>query len=258
MAGKPDFLIGTSGYSFDDWVGTFYPAGTQKRDMFGLYTQEFAVAELNFTYYRMPVPRTLEALARKSNAAFRFWVKANRATTHEQQRDTAGPFLEGIGPLINTGKLAGVLLQFPQSFHRTVDTRKFLAATLEDFATVPLAVEFRHGSWQHPNTDRDLRDRGITLVVPDVPDLKGLFHHAAAATTATGYLRLHSRDAPKWYAKDADRYDYHYRDAELQELAEQWSNLPTPVDQVYAFFNNCHGGQAADNAQAFARIVAEL
>ena len=252
------FRIGTSGYSFADWVGNFYPAGTKNNEMFSHYLQHFATVELNFSYYRIPTARTMEAIAAKSPPGFDFWVKANQETTHRQNRSVAGEFLEALAPMRQADKLAGVLLQFPQSFHRTTANRQYLAATVGDLADVPLAVEFRHRSWDCPQTLDGLRQRDVTLAVPDAPAIRDLYRPAAALTGRTGYLRLHSRDASKWYAGAAERYDYNYSQEELTDFARQWLELAADADKVYAFFNNCHGGQAAANAEAFAKIVAEM
>ena len=252
------YVVGTSGYSFADWVGTFYPAGTQQKEMFGHYVRRFQTVELNFTFYRMPAARTLERLAQLSPEGFTFWVKANQQITHEQDRSVAREFLDGLRAMIDGGKLAGVLLQFPQSFHRTVASRKFLAAAIEDFAAVPLAVEFRHFSWEHPSTFAGLRERNTAVVVPDAPEIRGLFRPAPTVTSNIGYLRLHSRDASKWYAGAAERYDYNYTAEELTDILKQWRPLQEQVDKVYAFFNNCHRGQAAQNAEAFRRILKQI
>ena len=80
----------------------------------------------------------------------------------------------------------------------------------------------------------------------------------AAVTNRTGYLRLHSRDAAKWYDPNADRYDYRYSAEEMGGLLDEWRELEDGVDRVFAFFNNCHGGQAAENAQAFRRLLHQL
>ena len=253
-----EYRIGTSGYSFEDWVGNFYPAGTQRREMFAHYLRAFRTVELNFTYYRMPVARTLESIAGRSGEGFTFWVKANQQTTHRQNRAVAGEFIDGLAPMIASGKLAGVLLQFPQSFHRTVANRQYLAAAIDDLSAVPLAAEFRHRSWDCPETLAGLRERSVTLAVPDAPALPDLYRPAAALTTRTGYLRLHSRNAGKWYAGAAARYDYNYSREELTAIAHNWAELAAQADRVYAFFNNCHGGQAAANAQAFEKILEEI
>jgi len=262
MGEKPDspieYVVGTSGFSFADWAGSFYPPATPRGEMFAQYVRHFAAVELNFTYYRIPPPRTLERLAGASPEGFEFWVKANQETTHRRNRSAADQFTANLQPLRDAGKLAGVLLQFPQSFHRTADNRKYLSAALEDLAGDPLAVEFRHGSWDHPLTLAGLRDRGASLVVPDVPAIASLFRPGPTATTATGYLRLHSRAAEKWYAGGAQRYDYSYSGAEMRELIADWARLAGQVEKVYAFFNNCHHGQAAENAEAFRRILGQI
>jgi len=258
MDERAKYIVGTSGYSFKDWVGVFYPPGTQGRDMLGHYVGCFETVELNFSYYRIPTAGMLEGMAAKTPEGFVFWIKANQETTHKQNRAVAGEFIEALGPLVSCGKLAGVLMQFPQSFHRTESNRKYLAATLEDFSSVPVAVEFRHRSWEAPQTLDGLRARGVTLVVPDVPALEGLYRSGPAVTGSTGYLRLHSRDAGKWYAGGAERYDWNYTDAEIRELLGQWSRLAEQVDRVYAFFNNCHRGQAAQNAEAMRRILGQV
>jgi uncharacterized protein YecE (DUF72 family) len=296
------FVIGTSGYSFEDWVGTYYPAGTRTRDMFDHYARHFQAVELNFTFYAMPFPRTLESLAKRSPEGFEFWLKANREITHKGNLSVCEEFIANLSPLCGAGKLAGVLLQFPQSFHRTASSRRFLADAIDrlravrlavggdsarrpslaaasgggdqgwspptknpaETPTTPktegvrLAVEFRHRSWEDPAALAGLRERNVALVVPDEPPLEGLFHPPPTATADIAYLRLHSRDAAKWYAGMADRYDYFYSDSELREVLAAWSNLPEPVDKVYTFFNNCHRGQAAMNAEAFRKILGQL
>ncbi len=266
-----EHIIGTSGYSFGDWVGPFYPPGTPPEAMYDYYARHFAAVELNFTYYRMPTQAMMAKFAHIAPDRFRFWVKANQETTHKHNRAAAAAFIDGLLPLTESGKLAGVLLQFPQSFHRTVANRKYLAATLEDLSlsgltgvsraepAAPLvAVEFRHRSWAAPAAVDGLSQRGAVLVVPDVPDLPGLYHSPPAATGPVGYLRLHSRNPDYWYAGGAKRYDYNYSDLELTELAAAWSDPALGLTTLYTFFNNCHRGQAADNADRFAQIVSRI
>lgn len=258
MSGEIQYVVGTSGYSFADWVGTFYPAGTASAGMLEEYARHFNAVEVNYTYYRMPTARTIRSLTDRTGPDFLFWVKANESITHKGDVSQTPAFLDALAPMREAGKLAGVLLQFPQSFHRTPETRKYLARALESFGQTPTAVEFRHRSWEDPATAVGLLEWEVTLVVPDCPDIRDLYHSSPAATTRTGYLRLHSRTADKWYAGGAERYDYDYSEAELRGVAADWSAMAGQVDKVFAFFNNCHRGQAARNAEAFRRIVASL
>jgi len=252
------FVIGTSGYSFSDWVGPFYPPGTRSGEMLAEYAKHFATVELNFTYYRMPTARTLAGIAARTPDDFSLWIKANQETTHRANRDAAAPFLQALAPLTEVGKLAGVLMQFPQSFRRTVANRRYLADALDDFALVATAVEFRHNSWQADETLAGLRERGVTLVIPDVPDIKSLYRHEPTVSSSFGYLRMHSRNADNWYAGPGDRYDYRYSDAELTGLIDQWTPIAELVEKIFVYFNNCHAAQAAENAETFKRLLARI
>jgi len=252
------YIVGTSGYSFADWVGTFYPAGTRSAEMLDYYVRHFRTVEVNYTFYRMPAARTLAGMASRSPQGFTFWLKANQETTHKQNRSIAREFIDNLQPLLGAGKLAGVLLQFPQSFHRTVANRKYLAAALDDLGEVHLAVEFRHCSWEHQSVNEGLRDRGVTIVIPDAPAIDSLYHSVPAVTSRVGYIRLHSRAAHLWHAGAAERYNYSYSRQELTDILQEWSALEDQTERVFAFFNNCHRGQAAQNAEAFRRILGQV
>ena len=258
MTPESKYIVGTSGYSFADWVGSFYPPGTRSGEMLDYYVKHFGVVVLNFSFYRLPAADTMFRMAKASPPGFGFWVKAFQDFTHKQDRSQCGAFLASMVPMRDAGKLAGVLMQFPQSFHRTAENRKYLASVLEDMSIVPAAVEFRHSSWDTAATLEGLRERNVTIVIPDVPDLPGLYRPAPAVTTTTGYLRLHSRNANKWHAGAALRYDYSYSREELNTIVDQWRDLARQVDHVYTFFNNCHGGQAAQNAEEFRKIVGQI
>jgi len=258
MTDSAKYIIGTSGYSFTDWLGPFYPPGTKRSEMFEYYARQFQALEVNFTFYAIPNPRILERMASRAPADFAFWVKANQETTHKQNRAVNSEFVANLEPLRAAGKLSGVLLQFPQSFRRTIENRKYLSAVLEDFKSLPAAVEFRHDSWDAPAALEALRERNVTLVVPDAPSVRGLFRPPPTATSRIAYLRLHSRDPKQWYRGMAERYDYLYSQEELKSILLQWVPLQEQVDRIYAFFNNCHRGQAAQNAEAFRRILGEI
>jgi len=252
------YVVGTSGYSFADWVGSFYPPGTRQKDMFALYAKTFRTVELNFTFYNLTPGATLHRMVAKAPDGFDFWVKANQELTHRGNLAAAGEFLEQLQPVRTSGKLAGVLAQFPQSFHRTAEARKYLAELIDALGVIPLAVEFRHRSWDNPSTIAGLAEHGVTLVIPDVPAIADLYRPRPVATTSIGYLRLHSRNANSWYGGAAERYDYSYGDEQLAALLKAWSEVEQAAQRVYAFFNNCHRGQAAQNAEAFRRILGQI
>ena len=127
-------VIGTSGYSYADWVGPYYPEGTSSSAFLTQYARDFALTELNFSYYRMPDPRMLSRLVEKTPDSFRFVVKAHRSITHDRAatwREDARRFAGATRELQEHGRLAGLLLQFPYSFHYTRSNRRYLAELCE-------------------------------------------------------------------------------------------------------------------------------
>jgi uncharacterized protein YecE (DUF72 family) len=259
---EPKILLGTSGYSFRDWVGPFYPPGMRSGDFLGFYAQHFPAVEVNSTYYGIPAPRVLEQMGRKTPTGFRFVVKLNRAMTHDGSRDPAlyREFLAAVQPLKDAGKYDGLLAQFPWGFKRTPENRKHLAAIRERLAAEPLFVEFRHDSWLTPELEPSLREYRIGYCCVDEPQLPGLLPPVTMVTTEDAYVRLHGRNAAHWWGSGGNdrsqlRYDYDYREAELKEWVRRVAELAERARRTYLFFNNCHAGQAARNAKLMQELL---
>jgi uncharacterized protein YecE (DUF72 family) len=247
-----DIVLGTSGFSFADWVGPFYPSGTRRTDMLALYAERFRAVEINATYYRIPPPSTMEALSQKTPDGFEFIVKAHQSMTHEKAAPDPGAFeafRACLAPLVRAGKFRGVLLQFPWAFRPTQGTRKRLDLLAAELAEArPLFVEFRHASWLKDEVFRYLEEQGMGYCSVDEPELPGLVPPVARLTSDMGYVRLHGRNTKTWWGGGADRYDYDYSPEELKEWVRKIRELADKASKVYVFFNNCHAGQAARNA----------
>ncbi len=141
--------IGTSGYSFKDWKGPFYPIKITNSEMLEFYSRHFKVVEINSTYYAIPKPQTFQRMAEKTPEDFQFIVKANGGMTH-QRTDNAGvfeQFEDAVQPLVESGKLKGILAQFPWSFKNSEQNRRYLKEYADRLSKHPLIVEFRHISW---------------------------------------------------------------------------------------------------------------
>jgi uncharacterized protein YecE (DUF72 family) len=196
-------LVGTSGYSFPDWVGPFYPPGIERSKMLDFYAREFPVVEVNATYYRIPPPATLRAMERKTPPEFEFVVKTHHDMTHVRSLDPAlyHAFASAIEPVEAAGKLHGLLAQFPYSFHRTPENERFLSELKARLPEAPLFVEFRHRSWAEDGVWERLDAEGIGYVSVDEPDLPGLVPPVARVTgpERIGYVRLHGRNKENWW-----------------------------------------------------------
>ena len=253
MSALPEVVLGTSGFSFDDWVGPFYPAGTRRADMLALYAEQFRCVEVNATYYRIPPPSTMAGLDRKTPPGFAFVVKAHQSMTHEKaapDTTTFDAFRAALSPLQAAGKFRGVLLQFPWAFRPTQGARARLELLDRELASArPLIVEFRHASWLVPRVFQFLDERGMGYCSVDEPALPGLVPPLARVTGGVGYVRFHGRNERTWWGRGGgDRYDYDYSPGELKEWVRKIKELAEKSSKTYVFFNNCHAGQAARNA----------
>lgn len=247
-------LIGTSGYSYDDWVGPFYPPGTKQADFLEYYAREFPVTELNFTYYRMPDAYLTRRMSVLTPGSFLFTIKAHKTLTHEIRpeafRAEAEAFLSGIEPIRDAGKLGAILLQFPFGFHYTNENRRYLDSLCSTLHGFPLAVEFRNSQWQRESVSWGLRERGVALVNVDEPQLMGLLKPQDQVTSKIGYLRFHGRNGGNWWNGDnVTRYDYLYSDDELNEWVPKIIKMAESAQVILIVFNNHSKGQAIQNAR---------
>jgi uncharacterized protein YecE (DUF72 family) len=257
--------IGTAGWSYEDWRGIVYPQHPPRGfDRLASMAALFDTNEINSTFYRIPDARQTSDWARRvaHNARFAFTAKLYRGFTHE--RDAGSPeekaFLAAMEPLAREGRLGAVLVQYPFSFHDTADSRAGLSDTLARFRPLPLAVEFRHASWDRDDTARLLEEHGAAFVNIDQPSLTGNLTPGNRVTGPLAYYRFHGRNALKWFGPDTsneERYNYLYREAELapwiDRIREAARGLAargaaTRKAGVFVILNNHFRGQAVANA----------
>jgi uncharacterized protein YecE (DUF72 family) len=249
--------VGTSGYSYADWVGGFYPSGTRSAKMLSHYSRYFPLVELNFTFYRRPTAAMLARLARQTPAGFQFIVKLPRSLSHEESDRELQPFRSAVDELHRRGQLLGLLCQMPQAVHNQPHHRAWLERLAAELGSYHLATEFRHRSWFHPEIPSWLREKNVDLVAVDVPDLPGLYPRGFVQSTPRVYIRFHSRNSENWYRSDKDRYDYDYQDDALEEWMSSLRRFASQTERVLLLFNNCQRSQAAENARRMQTILSK-
>lgn len=240
--------LGTSGFSYDDWVGPFYPSGMPKRDWLLYYAREFNACEINATYYALLKPATLESMAVKTGDGFLFIVKANRQMTHEREdnEDVFKFFREMLKPLLDRGKMGCVLAQFPYSFRFSGQNRDYVEAFKERLGDLPVVVEFRNARWLREDVFSWLRSHGLGFCCVDEPPLPNLLPPIAEATSNIAYVRFHGRNKEKWWQHEHayERYDYSYSQEELEEWLPRIRYLDKMAEKTFVFANNHWRGQA--------------
>ena len=253
-------LIGTSGYSYPEWRGAFYPEKLPQREMLVFYSQRFPTVEINSTYYHIPSARNMAAMATRAEGRLDFAVKAHQDMTHTRERlgDALPAFREAIQPLRDAGALGCVLLQFPFSFKSGQANTEFLRRVAGELRSDRVVVEFRHRSWTTEETFDLLRELGAAYCCVDEPRLPDLPPPVVRATARIAYVRFHGRNSQKWWthAEAWERYDYLYSEAELREWVPKIKAVARTVETCYAFFNNHARGQAVTNAHRLTQMLA--
>jgi uncharacterized protein YecE (DUF72 family) len=251
--------VGTSGFSYPEWRGPFYPEKLRQQEMLGYYARHFPAVEINSTYYRIPPAENMAAMVARAAGRLTFAVKAHQDMTHNREQYAAAlpAFREAIAPLRDAGCLACVLAQFPFSFRAAPASADLVTRMARDLAPAPVVVEFRHRSWITEETFRLLTDHGVGYCCVDEPRLPNLPPPVVRATAAPAYVRFHGRNREKWWRHDAawERYDYLYTEAELSEWVPKLRVLAEAAGTCFAFFNNHARGQAVSNAQTLLRLL---
>jgi uncharacterized protein YecE (DUF72 family) len=161
--------VGTSGYSYKEWKGNFYPEKFPDKEMLSFYAKQFPTVEINYTFYRMPTENTLLNMAKSVPEGFRFSLKTNQKITHIQRlrgcEATLKRFLEVASVLNDGDHLGPILVQLPPNF-------KFDRSLLEDFLALRppaflFAFEVRHPSWYTEETYATLRQHKTALCLSE-------------------------------------------------------------------------------------------
>ena len=203
---------GTSGYSYKEWKGSFYPEDLSPKEMLSYYGERLGAVEINNTFYRLPKSSVLDGWAEQVPDDFLFSIKASRKITHfsrlkESARDPTGYLLSTVRTLGD--RLGVVLYQLPPNFKKDVgrlgDFLKMIAGE------APAAFEFRHESWKDDEVHDVLREHGVALVCADTDDEDD--DEPVVETASWGYLRLRRAD---YSDDDLKRWVDHVRSTEWE------------------------------------------
>jgi len=286
--------IGVAGWDYPDWAGIVYPSPLPGAfDRLSFLAGFFDAVEINVTFYRRPDPTTVSSWINRvsSMSSFRFTAKLYQALTHAgtsrpvRQRPPwnnvamrmksaaatppdeidlkaeARSYRTGIKPLLESGRLGAVLMQFPQSFHDRSESRTRLRTLAGLLAGLPLVAEFRHRSWDNKGALDFLRDLDVGFCNIDQPSLGATLPPTAHLTSPVGYVRLHGRNAASWFTRHergkaegaggrsgSARYDYYYSPEELRPWVERARSLAERAEEVFIIANNHYRGKGPANA----------
>ena len=227
-------LTGTSGFSYKEWKGSFYPEDLPADEMLRHYAGRLSAVEINNTFYRMPKADVLSRWAEEVPEGFKFALKASQQITHRKRlkdaADAVGYFFQVAVTLGD--RMGPVLFQLPPNLKKDLPRLADFLAVLPQASRC--AFEFRHVSWFDEDVFEALRGRGCALCVAEDEELATPF----VATTDWGYLRLRRQD---------------YGEGDLRDRAAKV--LVQPWSEAYVFFKHEEGGKGPALAQELTKIV---
>jgi uncharacterized protein YecE (DUF72 family) len=227
--------VGTSGYNFPEWKGTFYPEKLAAAKMLEFYAQRLSTVEINYTFYRMPNAKTIAGWSAATPEHFTFVLKASKRITHEARlKEVESPLRYFCDTALTLGpKLGPLLFQLPPNFKKDVERLdEVLRLVPPELRT---AWEFRHATWFDEDTYRVLRNRNAALCVADTDEGTT----PIVATAGFGYFRLR---------------DEGYGSDDLQRWAETVRSLAGGWSDAFVFFKHEESGQGPALAADFTKL----
>lgn len=263
-AARGRLYTGPAGWSYRDWEGRVYPAGTGLDRLLHI-ARYFDCVELNSSFYRTPSHRMVESWSERLSHIpdFSMNIKVLQRFTHEREfsRAELDGFVRTFDPLWENGRLGAFLMQFPWSFRNIPENVSYIEDLASSFGDRPLCVEVRHGSWQTTGALSFFSDNGLCLCSIDQPLVGDSLKPSATVTTPEfGYIRLHGRNRDNWFRKDAgrdERYDYLYDENELNEWKSRAVEMLGKTRKLFIITNNHFRGQALVNALQLRSLIDE-
>ena len=236
---EENILLGTSGWSYKEWEGSFYRKGEKRK--LRAYARVFQTVEIDSTWYRYPSKGTVMGWLRYSPPDFVFTAKLPKIITHEKKlgleddvQEDLDAFLEIMQPLQLNGKFGCLLIQLPPSYDYNPENLEAFFEMLS--SQFKFAVEFRNLSWMREETWQLLKKYDVAYTNVDEPLLPPEVH----ITTNFTYFRWHGRREKPWF-------NYLYKKEELEPWIPKVLKAAKQVNKVYGYFNNHFHGYAPEN-----------
>jgi uncharacterized protein YecE (DUF72 family) len=261
----PKYFIGTAGWTYKDWIPSFYPKPQSKDfDWLTFYSDLFNCVEVNSTYYAYHNPQVVNGWINKisKKKEFIFTIKLHKDFTHnrvfDQQKIKAVLF--NLEILKKSERLGGLLIQFPYSFSYNEVSASYIRKLRDIFQIYNCFVEVRHSSWNRKEVYDFFNLLDLTFCTIDQPQIGEAISFEPIVTNERAYIRFHGRNAEAWkkslnnfgkkqtYDEANERYKYHYSAGELIEIEQKIRSIEGRVKEIYVIMNNHPQGDAVKNA----------
>lgn len=266
--------IGTAGWSYKDWVPSFYPrAQTASFDWLEYYSQFFNTVEVNSSYYTYLNPGIVEGWINKveDKDDFLFTIKLHQDFTHKRRytSEQIKAVKYNLDRLTKAGRFGGLLIQFPYSFALDKENANHVKNLIDVFPEYEKYIEVRHKSWFIQRFFDFLGKNGSSLCTIDQPSIGEAVEFKPLKAGENLYIRFHGRNTKAWksslgnygkertYAEQNERYNYLYSPGELVEIEQKIKEVLDTVKKVFVILNNHPQGNAVANALELIHLLNE-
>lgn len=240
--------IGTSGWSYKDWKGLYYPNELKPTEWLTYYAKQFDITEINTSFYHLPKPQTVLNWVEKVPAHFKFCPKISRYLTHTKRLNEPEEALQRFFDVFDLIKkhLGPVLVQLPPSMKFDYERAEYFFQILKkQYKGYDFALEVRHDTWLENNSLDLMAKYDVAFVVSQ----SGVnFPYSEMVTAKNIYVRFHG--PAKLYASS-------YTDEVLASFAEKFKQWIKEGHVIWVFFNNDFYGYAIENAETLKGLMAE-
>ncbi len=249
-------FIGTSGYNYEDWKGTFAPADTENYDLLTHYTaSKLNFLELTYTFYRMPIAEKIEGIMERLGDNMKVSIRLNKSLMRKKPGNLEiDSFKEGIAPAVESGRAAALIADFHYLFSASRENFDILLELKDNFKDIPLFIELTNSTWHKARFYDEFKQNEIGLCTVDGPKFKGFAPYKPICSNGGVYFRLYGKD-PMWLSGAEKFLNYNYSSRELKKFMDDARDVSVLADNIFFSFCNVENGYAPKNALSLKNMI---
>jgi len=248
--------LGTSGYKYDDWIGTFYPKKINHYEMLDFYIRQFNFVEITFTFYKIPYKNTIKSIVDRicNNTFFSIRLYKNFLRGRYNKKELE-EFFEGLSPFFADGRIKAFFADYNYKFNASKQNIALIEKIREDFPSdIPFFVELPNITWYKERLIDNFKKKKIGLIGLHMPNIRGLVPFHPINTNYYTYLRLYGKSR-LWVLPDDKQLNYKYKTEELKNIIEKCVDISVLSKEAFISFCNVSKGYAPINALETKQII---
>ena len=248
--------VGTSGYSYDDWKGNFFPENMENHNYLDHYVKSgLNFLEITYTFYKMPLAEKIQGICDRVGDDVKLSLRLNKSLLRKKPDSLEiKMFKDGITPAIESGKVVALFGDFHHLFSASRENFDIIKELKDQFPEIPLYVELTNSTWHKGKFYEEFKANEIGLVVVDGPKFRGFAPYYPICSNGGVYFRLYGKN-PLWLSGTEKMLDYNYSESELNKFIRDGIDFSALANNIYVSFCNVEKGNAPKNALEFINLM---